>query len=108
MLATLLANTEVEVSTLNDPRIFDADNPSRNRRVFFVASYAAGCIIGSVMSLGTVGSLLLVCAIKVVISVSFLLNRGKAASRFPASATDGPRDEQYELETTVLKSSWSD
>lgn len=61
--------------------------------MFFVASCAAGCIIGAVMSFGTVGSLLLACAIKMVISVSFLLNRGKAASRFPAMATGGPGDE---------------
>ena len=104
--ALLSANTAVKVSTLNDPRIFDADNPARNRRVFFVASYAAGCIIGATMTFGTVGSLLLVCAIKLAISVSFLLNRGKATSRFPAVATTGV--EHYELDTPVVKASWSD
>jgi len=86
--------------------MLDADNPARTRRVFFVASYAAGCIVGAVMSFGTVGSLLLVCAVKVVISVSFLFNRGKATSRFPTSAWVG--DEHYELDAPVLKTSWSD
>jgi hypothetical protein len=57
------------------------------------------------MSFGTVGSLLSVCAIKLVISVSFLLNRGKS-SRFPAATTAG--DERYELDTPTVKASWSD
>ena len=74
--------------------------------MFFVGSYVVGCIIGATMSFGTVGSLLFVCAIKLVISVSFLLNRGKARSRFPALATAG--DERYELDTPVVKNSWSD
>ena len=59
------------------------------------------------MTFGTVGSLLFVCAIKLVISVSFLLNRGRAASRFPALATAW--EEHHELDTpVVVKASWSD
>jgi uncharacterized membrane protein YoaK (UPF0700 family) len=105
-LATLLADAAIEVSILNDPRIFDVDNPGRNRRLLFVGSYVVGCIIGATMSFGTVGSFLFVCVIKLVISVSFLLNRGKAASRFPALATTG--EEHHELNTPVVKASWSD
>jgi uncharacterized membrane protein YoaK (UPF0700 family) len=103
---TTPANTVVKVSTLNDPRIFEADNRARNRCVFFVASYAAGCIVGATMTFETVGSLLLVCAIKLVIGISFLLNRGNAAPRFPAAAT--AQEEHYELDTPGMKASWSD
>jgi hypothetical protein len=102
----LSADTAVKVTILNDPRIFEVDNSARNRRVLFVASYAAGCIIGATMTFGTVGSLLLVCAIKLAISVSFLLNRGKITSRFPVAATE--QEEHYELDTPVVKASWSD
>jgi hypothetical protein len=56
------------------------------------------------MTLGTVSSLLLVCVIKLAISGSFLLN--KAASRFPAVVTAG--DEHFEMDTLVVKASWSD
>jgi hypothetical protein len=105
--ATLSANAAIEVSVLNDPRILGVDNPARNRRLLFVGSYVVGCIIGAAMTFGTVGSLLFVCAIKLVISVSFLLNRGRAASRFPALATAG--EEHHELDTpVVVKASWSD
>jgi uncharacterized membrane protein YoaK (UPF0700 family) len=102
----LSANTAIKVSTLHDPRIFDADNPARNRRVFFGPSYAAGCIVGATMAFGTVGSLLIVYAIKLAIGASFLLNRGKAASRFPTVARAG--EEHYELDAPVVKASWSD
>lgn len=104
--ATLSANAAIEVSVLNDPRILGADNPARNRRLLFVGSYVIGCIVGAAMSFGTVGSLLFVCAIKLVIGISFLLNRGKAASRFPALAPAG--EEHHELDTPVVKASWSD
>lgn len=56
------------------------------------------------MTLGTVSLLLLVCVIKLAISGSFLLN--KAASRFPAVVTAG--DEHFEMDTLVVKASWSD
>ena len=106
VIAILWTDTAIKTSTLSDPKTFSAGNATRNRRVIFVASYAAGCILGATMSFGTAASLLVVCAIKLVIGVSFLLNRGKAASRFPAAVS--ARDEHYNPDTPMLKASWSD
>jgi len=95
------ANTNFEIATLNDPRLLHADNAARNRRLLYVSSYATGCIIGAVVSFGPTGSLFLIAAMKLVISVSFLLNRGRAASRYPEAAGSG--DESYEMGTPISK-----
>jgi uncharacterized membrane protein YoaK (UPF0700 family) len=95
------ANMVVKISTLNDPRLLQADNAARNRRLLYILSYAAGCIIGATMSFGTTGSLLFISAMKLVVTASFLLNRGRAAGRF--SETAGLRDESYELSTSPSK-----
>lgn len=95
------ANTRIEIAMLNDSRLVHADNAVRNRRLLYVSSYAAGCIIGAVVSFGPTGSLFLISAIKLIISASFLSNRGRAAARFPEAAGSG--DESYEMGTPVSK-----
>jgi uncharacterized membrane protein YoaK (UPF0700 family) len=95
------ADTRIEIAMLNDPRLLHADNAARNRRLLYVSSYAAGCIIGAVVSFGVTGSLFLVSAIKLIISASFLLNRGRAAARYPEPA--GSNEESYEMGTPVSK-----
>lgn len=96
-----LANTNFEIATLNDPRLLHTDNAGRNRRLLYVSSYAAGCIVGAVMSFGPTGSLFLIAAVKLIISASFLLNRGRAAAKYPEAAGSG--DETYELGTPISK-----
>lgn len=91
----------IEIAMLNDPRLLHADNAARNRRLLYVSSYAAGCIIGGIVSFGPSGSLFLISAIKLVISASFLINRGRAAARYPESAGSG--EESYEMGTPVSK-----
>jgi uncharacterized membrane protein YoaK (UPF0700 family) len=103
------ADTVIEIAMLNDPRLLHAENAARNRRLLYVASYAAGCIIGAVMSFGPTGSLFFVTALKLVISASFVLNRGRAGGRFPEAAGSG--DNNYEMGTPVSKapsSPWRD
>lgn len=95
------ANTRVKIEMLNDPRLLHADNAARNRRSIYVSSYAAGCIIGAVVSFGATGSLLLISAMKLVIGASFLLNRGRAAARYPEPAEWS--GESYEMDTPVSK-----
>ena len=99
------ADTMIEIGVLNDPRLLHADNPARNRRLLYIASYAVGCIIGAVVGLGRTGSLFLVAAMKLIISASFLLNRGRAAARYPEAAGSG--DDNYEMGTSVSKASSS-
>ena len=95
------ANARIEIAMLNDPRLLHADNAARNRRLLYVSCYAVGCIIGAVVSFGTPGSLFLISVIKLVISASFMLNRGRAAARYPEAAGSG--DESYEMGTPVSK-----
>lgn len=95
------ANTNSEIAMLNDPRLLHAENAARNRRLLYVSSYAVGCIVGAVVSFGPTGSLFLISAIKLIISASFLLNRGRAAARYPEAAGSG--DENYEMGTPVSK-----
>jgi hypothetical protein len=97
----LAANTSFKISTLNDPRLSQGDNAARNRRLLYILSYASGCIIGATMSFGTAGSLFFVSAMKLVVTASFLLNRGRVAGRFIEAG--GLRDENYELATTLSK-----
>jgi uncharacterized membrane protein YoaK (UPF0700 family) len=103
------ANTMIEIAVLNDPRLLHAENAGRNRRLLYVASYAVGCIIGEVVSFGVTGSLFFVTAVKLVMSASFLLNRGRLAARFSGAAGSG--DDNYEMGTPVSKapsSLWRD
>jgi hypothetical protein len=86
---------------LNDPRLLHADNAARNRRLLYVSCYAAGCIIGAIVSFGPRGSLFLIAAMKLIITASFLMNRGRAAARYPESA--GSSDESYEIGTPLSK-----
>lgn len=58
------------------------------------------------MALGTVSSLLLVSAMKLIISASFLLNRGRAAGRFLETTRSG--EDGYNLASPVVKASWGD
>jgi uncharacterized membrane protein YoaK (UPF0700 family) len=95
------ANTCFEIAMLNDPRLLHADNAARNRRLLYISSYAAGCIIGAIVSFGLSGSLFLISATKLIISASFLLNRGQAAARYPEAAGSG--DESYEMGTPISK-----
>ncbi|GAB7322380.1 hypothetical protein MBLNU13_g03338t1 [Cladosporium sp. NU13] len=89
------------IAMLNDPRLLHADNAARIRRLLYVSSYAAGCIIGAVVSLGPTGSLFVISAVKLIISASFLLNRGRAAARHPEAARSG--EESYETGTPAPK-----
>jgi hypothetical protein len=91
----------VKISTLNDPRLLQADNAARNRRLLYILLYASGCIIGATISFGTTGSLFFVSAMKLVVTASFLLNRGRAAGRFADAA--GLRDESYEMASPLSK-----
>jgi hypothetical protein len=87
---------------LNDPRLLRVVNAARNRRLLYVSSYAAGCIIGAIVSFGPSGSFFLISAMKLIISASFLLNRGRAAAaRYPETTASG--DESYEMGTPVSK-----
>jgi hypothetical protein len=95
------ADTRIEIAMLNDPRLLQVDNAARNRRLLYVLSYAAGCIIGAIVSFGPSGSLFLISVLKLIVSASFLLNRGRAAARYPEAA--GSRDESYEMGTPVSK-----
>lgn len=95
------ANTNLKIATLNDPRLLLADNAARNRRLVYVSSYATGCIVGAVVSFGPTGSLFLIATVKLIISASFLLNRGRAAARYPEAAGSG--DESYEMGTPISK-----
>jgi hypothetical protein len=91
----------VKISTLNDPRLLQTDNAARNRRLLYILSYASGCIIGATMSFGTTGSLFVISAMKLIVTASFLLNRGRAAGRFADAA--GLRDERYEMASPLSK-----
>jgi len=95
------ADIGFEIAMLNDPRLLHADNAARNRRLLYVSSYFSGCTIGAIVSFGPTGSLFLISAIKLIISASFLLNRGRAAARFPEAAGCG--DENYEMGTPISK-----
>lgn len=95
------ADERVKIAMLNDPRLLHADNAARNRRLLYVSSYAAGCVIGAVVGFGPTGSLFVISAMKLIISASFLLNRGRAAARYPKAAGSG--DESYEMGTPVSK-----
>lgn len=109
MTCELPANAVIEISTLNDPRLFNAENAARNRRLLYIVSYATGCTIGANMSFGVTGSLFFVSTMKLIVSASFLLNRGRAAARFPDAR--GPEDESYELVRPASKaplSPWRD
>lgn len=97
----ILADAVIEIATLNDPRLFRADDAARNRRLLYVTSYAVGCIVGAVMGFGAIGSLFFVSVIKLIVSASFLLNRGRAAARFPEAAGSG--DDSYEMGSPVAK-----
>jgi hypothetical protein len=66
-----------------------------------MASYAVECIVGAIMSFEARGSLVFVSAMKLVVSVSFLLNRGRAAARL--SEAPGSENENYGLVTPVSK-----
>ena len=91
----------IEIGVLNDPRLLQADNAARNRRLLYIASYAVGCIIGAVVGFGKTGSLFFVAAMKLIISASFLLNRGRAAARYSEAAGSG--DDNHEMGTPVSK-----
>ena len=95
------ADERVKIAMLNDPRLLHADNAARNRRLLYVSSYAAGCVIGAVVGFGPTGSLFVISAMKLIISASFLLNRGRAAARYPKAAGSG--DESYEMGIPVSK-----
>lgn len=91
---------------LNDPKVLATGNPVRNRRLCYIACYAAGCLIGAAMSLEAAAMLFLVSMIKSLISASFLLNRGVAMGRFQEEAH--PEEERYAMASPVVKSPWRD
>lgn len=89
---------------LNDPKVLTARNPARNRRLCFIASYAAGCLVGAAVSLKAAGTLFLVSVIKLLISASFLFNRGPAVGRFQDMT--GPEEEGCNMASPAVKSLW--
>ncbi|KAM0720033.1 hypothetical protein Q7P37_004168 [Cladosporium fusiforme] len=90
------------VSVLNDPKVLIGSNPVRTRRLWFIASYAAGCLIGAAMNLEAAGTLFLAFVIKLSISASFLFNRGQAVGRFQEET--GPEEEAHAMVSPVVKS----
>lgn len=97
---------DVKIAVLNDPKVLKAEDPARNRRLFFIASYAVGCILGAIVSVGPTKTLFFVSAMKLMISASFLLNRGRPAARF----ADVARFEEgsINLVSPSVKASWGD
>lgn len=105
----MLADINAEIATLNDPDVFRADNAARNRRLLYISSYAVGCIVGAIVGFGATGALLFVSAMKLVVSASFLLNKGRPVGRFVATTRSG--DESYGLAIPASKapmSPWRD
>lgn len=96
----------MEVSILNDPKVRIGSNLIRNRRLWFIAAYASGCLLGAVINLEASGALFLAFMIKSLISASFLLNRGHAVGRFQKKT--GPEEEGFAMASPVVKSPWGD
>lgn len=65
------------VQLCNDPRIFSLHNKPRNKRVLFYISLLSGCFIGAAARYCDAWlGLLLTAVVKLVVSLSFLFNKG--------------------------------
>lgn len=91
----------VKVATLNDPKVLSTTNTARNRRLLYISCYTIGCITGAIINFGATGSLLFVSAMKLVVSASFLFNKGRPVGRFVT--TTGLSDDHYGMATPLSK-----
>lgn len=90
---------------LNDPKLLRTNNLARNRRLAFVASYAAGCLIGGAIHFTAAGALFFALLLKLAIGASFLLNRGKVVMTDVEGIELG--EENHEL-VSPAKTLWAD
>lgn len=77
----------------------------RKRRLTFIASYGAGCLLGGFLALQPAAMLFLASVAKLAISASFVLNRGSPAGFDEETLA---AEENYGLASPGLKLAWGD